>query len=529
MNNKNHSYRAKDNTRSIRNFWINLLEWLRLLTLSLTRAREKLSNIMTNHYKYLLLNQTNFKKQTITNKITIMKRSIQILRWSTLSLLLLFFAAQANAQYPQTGDHSVCVGETKLYGVDGLTGTPGSTYQWTLSGGGTVTPGATSNLISILWTTPGTHTLQVVETETATGCVGDPQTINITVNPLPVPTITGPSPICQNASGTYITEPGMTGYTWTVTGGTINSGAGTNSINVTWTGTGTQTITVTYTNTAGCGPTTPTSQTITVNPLPVPTITGPLTICQNASGTYTTEPGMTGYTWTVTGGTINSGAGTNSVNVTWTGTGAQTITVTYTNASGCGPTTPTSETITINTLPVPTIAGPLTICQNASGTYTTEPGMTGYVWTITGGTITSGAGTNTINVNWTGTGAQTLTVTYVNANGCSPTTPTSQTININPVPTPTITGPITACQTVNNSTETYTVTNVPGNTYTWVVSAGGTIISGQGTNSIVVQWNTPGAQTVQVTESVGASGCTATKTLNVTVNPKPVTSPITHN
>jgi hypothetical protein len=612
MKNIKHSYKANITVRLISNFWFSLLQWLRLLTLSLTRAREWLKNSVNappgsleKDHQVIIKNQ--FKK--FNNKTTIMKLSKQLIRWSTM-LLLLISAVNANAQYPNTGNHSVCVGETKLYGV---TATAGSTYAWTMTPatGGTITPGASTNLISILWTTPGVYTLQVVETITATGCLGDPQTIQVTVNPLPVPIITGPTPVCQNSSGTYTTEPGMTGYVWTVTGGTITAGQGTNSVNVNWTGAGAQTITVTYVNANGCspatpatqtitvnalpvptitgplticqnnsgtyttetgmtgyvwtvtggtittgqgtnsvnvnwtgtgaqtitvtyvdpngcGPTTPTTQTITVNPLPSPTITGPLTICQNGSGTYTTEPGMTGYVWTVTGGTITTGQGTNSVNVNWTGTGAQTITVTYVNANGCSPTTPTTQTVTVNPLPSPTITGPLTICQNSSGTYTTETGMTGYVWTVTGGTITSGQGLSSINVNWTGTGAQTITVTYVNANGCSPAAPTSQTVNINPTPTPVITGPSPVCQTVNNSTETYSVVNVPGNSYNWVVT-GGTIVSGQGTNAIVVQWTTAGAGSVQVTESVGTSGCTASATLNVTVNPKPVTTPITHN
>ena len=54
--------------------------------------------------------------------------------------------------------------------------------------------------------------------------------------------------------------------------------------------------------------------TVTVNPLPVPTLTGPLTAC-NPSGAnvYTTEAGMTNYTWVVTGGTITAG-GTSTSN-----------------------------------------------------------------------------------------------------------------------------------------------------------------------------------------------------------------------
>ena len=52
-------------------------------------------------------------------------------------------------------------------------------------------------------------------------------------------------------------------------------------------------------------------------------------------------------------------------------------------------------------------------------------------------------------------------------------------------PVPVITASSAACA---NELTTYSVPAVAGNTYLWIVS-GGTIVSGQGTNSIQVQWN----------------------------------------
>lgn len=68
--------------------------------------------------------------------------------------------------------------------------------------------------------------------------------------------------------------------------------------------------------------------------------------------------------------------------------------------------------------------------------------------------------------------------------------------NIAAHPTPLITGNATVC---NTSTQTYTVALVAGHTYTWTVT-GGTILSGQGTNSITVQWAGGTAGTVNVEE-----------------------------
>jgi len=68
-----------------------------------------------------------------------------------------------------------------------------------------------------------------------------------------------------------------------------------------------------------------------------------------------------------------------------------------------------------------------------------------------------------------------------------------------PPPQPQITGAQISC---SGSVATYSVqTPVAGNTYTWTVSSNGIIVSGQGTPSVQVQWNTGVAGTVTVTET----------------------------
>ena len=61
----------------------------------------------------------------------------------------------------------------------------------------------------------------------------------------------------------------------------------------------------------------------------------------------------------------------------------------------------------------------------------------------------------------------------------------------------TIIGSADVCQ---NGTMTYSVTAIEGTSYTWTVS-GGTILSGQGTNQITVQWSSGTAGTVSVQQS----------------------------
>lgn len=65
-------------------------------------------------------------------------------------------------------------------------------------------------------------------------------------------------------------------------------------------------------------------------------------------------------------------------------------------------------------------------------------------------------------------------------------------------PPPNLGGPTTTCK---NQVYTYSVPAVAGASYVWVVSANGTILSGQGTNSIQVGWTSAGIGTVNVSVS----------------------------
>jgi hypothetical protein len=215
---------------------------------------------------------------------------------------------------------------------------------------------------------------------------------------------------------------------------------------------------------------------------------------------------------------ITAGAGTNAITVTWSTAGAKTVCVNYTNAGGCTAAAPVCYNVTVNALPTPTIAGPALACQGATATYTTQTGMTNYIWTVTaGGNITSGAGTSSITVNWTAVGAQTVTVTYTNI--CAAATPGTYSVTVNSAPVPTIGSTNNPCVGSTNNIY-YTESGMTG--YVWTVSAGGTIVSGQGTSILNVTWNQIGAQTVSVNYS-NASGCSAAQptVYNIFVNSPP--------
>jgi len=405
-------------------------------------------------------------------------------------------------------------------------------YIWNVSAGGTITGGGTtaSNNVIVTWTALGANTISVNYT-TPGGCTAPAATIyNVTVNTRPTPTLSGPATACAGSSNNvYTTQAGMTGYAWVVSaGGSITAGGTSTSGSATvhWNTSGAQWIVVNYNNSFGCPAMNSTVYNVTVNPQPTPVITGPNTVCAGTTGNvYLTEAGMSGYGWIVSpGGTITAGgtATSNSVTVRWNAGGQQTVSVNYNNSFGCPNATPTVYNVTVNPLPVPTISGPSTACSNTSGhIYTTEDGMTGYVWTISaGGIITAGGGSNSIIVSWNSPGTRNVYVIYTDANSCAATTPSAYSVVVAPAPVPSVSGPSNTC----SGTSGYIYSTETGmNNYQWNISAGGTITSGTTSNSVTVTWNTAGAQTIGVSYT-NLNGCASINpsSKNVTVSNQPV-------
>ena len=129
-----------------------------------------------------------------------------------LILLGLFLLPEAKAQTDPSPTQTICFGTTHPYrvdwnGTDPVTGTPGSSYVWSVTTPGftgSITPtSASGNSVSINWgTTPAavpsgtTYTLQVVETNA--GCSAPAISMNVLVIPLPTVIVGANQSICQN-------------------------------------------------------------------------------------------------------------------------------------------------------------------------------------------------------------------------------------------------------------------------------------------------------------------------------------------
>ncbi len=148
---------------------------------------------------------------------------------------------EAKAQAPtiSTSTQTICFESIKDYrvdwnGTDPLTGTPGSTYDWTLSpavtgpGLATITTGDGTNYITVDWgTTPaGTYNnaLSVIET-TSGGCIGTVVnlTIVVTANPA-IPTIIINPATCSVAGSATVSNYNATlTYTFNPAGPTVGA------------------------------------------------------------------------------------------------------------------------------------------------------------------------------------------------------------------------------------------------------------------------------------------------------------------
>ncbi len=368
-----------------------------------------------------------------------------------------------------------------------------------------------------------------------------------------VPTITGPASMCKGVPGaTYVTESGMTNYTWSVSaGGSITSGgtATDNTVTVTWISPGSQTVGVVFTNPAtGCTSSVIRVFNVTVIDAPVPVLSGSQNLCVFSPGhIYTTQPGKLNYVWVVTGGTITAGGGgaNSTCTVTWTSTGAQSISVSYSDpVTLCSAVAPTILSVNVNPLPTPTvISGETLACAGIPGkVYVTQSGYANYLWTITGGTITSGGGTAnpTATVTWTTTGTQLISINYTNpVTLCTALAPSILPVEVVPLPVPAIAGPSNIC--LNTPQGSYT-TQTAMNSYVWTItpSSAGTIISGDGTNSILILWNSPGSHLLTVSYT-DVNGCpvaapaqhtvvvTAIPVTNITAAPGVVCSTYSYN
>ena len=387
-----------------------------------------------------------------------------------------------------------------------VTGTTNTAVTWSVAEatGGAVTAAGQ-------YTAPATAgTYHVVATS-----VADPTAsgqIAVDVLAAPIATMSAPGTVTTGATGLTASVPNQTGvtYAWTITGGTITAGASTNAITFTAGAPGSLVLTCIVTNAAG-GSATGTA-TVVVSSASVVSITAPTVVTTGDTGLVASVPSAAGatYAWNITGGTITSGATASTITFTAGAVGTLTLSCTIT-VGGVSPIG--AANIQVVAAPVAVITAPASVGVGATGLMASVPTQTGatYVWSISGGTITAGAGTAAITFTAGTSGTVTLTCTVTNAAGATASSMASVAVVSAPA-TPIITAPGQA--TAATTGLVASIDAQSGSTYAWSLT-GGTITSDPTASSITFTAGAVGTLTLSVTVTNAAGMVTATATVSI--------------
>ena len=422
-----------------------------------------------------------------------------------------------------TGNANPCEGSSQVYSVTNVTGI---SYSWTVPSTWTITAGQGTNSITA---TVGSSAGDITVTPSNSCGSGMARTMTVTSTVMPDQpnAIQGNPGPCTGTTQSYSVNniPDLT-YTWTVPDTwSITSGQGTHSITAT-VGTIPGDIVVLPSNTCFTGP----QQTfaVTVNTIPTAAlaIQGNATVCQgliNVSYTVPIIPNAETYQWILPPHATGSST-TNSITLNF-GLDATSGEISVRGVNDCGEGESASLFIQVNPLPeaATSINGETTVCANTSGiVYTTPeiPNATAYQWTLPAG-VTGSSTTNSITLNFSAN-ASSGEISVKGINDCGEGLATNLLIQVNHVPDQTdeITGNINPCQ---GYTGIYSVSQVEGITYTWIVPPGATIIDGQGSNAIVVNMGTSSGNIIVTPSNLCGNGLE--RSLTVTVNHPPSDTP----
>lgn len=382
------------------------------------------------------------------------------------------------------GVTAICPGESRVLDP----GAGFASYQWST--------GSVQQTISV--NTPDTYSVSVTDDN---GCQNTGSTVAL-FTPAPNPQITGDLDFCPGSSSQLTVEPVFVQYQWSdgSTAATIEVQTG-----------GEYAVTVVDEN--GC--TGNTSIIVTELEAPAPVISGNLSFCAGNTTTLDVGLGFTSYLWST--GETSAAIIVDTVD---------TYSVTVTDANGCSgsASATTSENGALPVSPGPITGPSIGLCQTTDNVYSIDPvpNTTHYVWTVPeGDTITSGQGTTSITVDFNNLTSGYIVVAASNACGQSPSiSPTQLLVQGTPASPGTISGPTAGL--CNSSGNVYSVEAVSAATgYEWTVPAGASLVSGQGTPSIVVDFGefVSGELSVTSTNSCGNSALSAASTLDLLGTP----------
>ncbi len=300
----------------------------------------------------------------------------------------------------------------------------------------TVATGGTGSLTAPTPSTAAAGIINYYVSQSALTCEGPRTLIAVTVIATPAaPVVVALINYCQNVAAVPLTATGTNLKWYTVPTGGVSSPTAPTPIT---TALGTTTYYVSQSTTVGsCEGPRAAINVIVAAVSPAPTVTSPVTYCQNATAVPLTATG-TNLLWytTATGGTGSATAPTPS-------TAAPGSTIYYvTQNSTCGESLRTPLTVVVNPTPAaPTATAAFSYCQGATAAVLTATGSNLLWYTV----ATGGTGSATAPTPSTATAGVTNYYVSQSILGCeSPRTLIAVTVIALPA-LPTVTSPVTYC------------------------------------------------------------------------------------
>ena len=374
-------------------------------------------------------------------------------------------------------DEQICAGES----VE-LTASGGGTYMWN--------SGQSSQTINV---SPGTTTTYTVTVTHASGCT-DVDDVIVTVFQLPLADA-GPDQSICDGEAVSLSGSGGGSYQW-------STGENTQVINVAPAATTSYSLTVTDNN--GCSDTD--IATVVVNPIPFANAGSNVFILAGESTTLTASGGGS-YLW-------STGETTETITVTPSVTTTYSVTVTV---NGCSD--EDDVTVFVNEAPSVDLGPDQVICEGE--TVTIDATISGpfeldYIWS-------NGETTSIINVTPSVSTSYSVTATDL-ISGLSTIDSVLITVISLPIGTPVINGLDTVC---SDAVSTYTIDPVSGaDNYMWSVPSGASIVTGQNTTSIDINWSSSTGGLVQLIASNTCGSIPAAILEVVVQNPPIIIGPI---
>ncbi len=401
------------------------------------------------------------------------------------------------------GPSAVCDGEEVW--VRAVNPRPGVTYHWAVSGAALLVFNADTAVRIRLVNPSGTTQPATVSVwaSNAGGCISDTLTLQIQVGPRP-PAYNFPSlvTVCDGETvrlgDSSMVRPGYS-YRWMPTQGLDDPFSPTPLLTLSFDSS--MPVDVPYvlatTTDAGCV----VWDTVVVRVYPLPrndTIRGPDAYCVGGLFHHSVDP-MPGdrFRWFVQGGIIVGDSTRSDVAVVWTDSHGVTLHVEITNYYGCSKVATKSLTPYV---PRPdSVLGRRVVCPNTSKRYWVIPNPgSQYYWRVENGTIVGGSTGSRILVRWGNGGPAAVYVVEVTKEGCIGDTVKVPIVLSYTLQTPPIEGPDTLC--LPDDPVGYWVPPALGSVFDWSVAGDLFLVSGQGTDSVTVKFNSPGGHQIKVFE-----------------------------